>query len=111
MKHPSIASKCGDGWKDGPLPAGTYGWGGVVPHDSVLPGLKLSTEGGFLFADFCGDHVRVVGHDQPVSLHPNDVRKYNNSLMLPKLPHEERVPLVVPEQEGATSHAVIPPSK
>lgn len=63
-------------WKKGPLPAGTYNWGGVVP---------VGQEGGygFYFADFCGDHVKALEageHGESRVLKPEEVAYYDNSL-------------------------------
>lgn len=69
------------GWKQGPLPPGTWNWGGVVPRGEE--------PSGFYFADFCGDHVVVQdggGPGTPIPhrvLKPEDVAWYNNSLDLP----------------------------
>lgn len=60
-------------WKKGPLPENTYGWGGVVPV-----GMGQAA-GGFYFADFCGDHVRVVD-DSGSKLKPHEVEWYDNSI-------------------------------
>lgn len=59
-------------WKKGPLPADTYGWGGVVP-------LGLGT--GFMFADFQGDHVVVIPGENVLQAH--EIAMYDNSLELP----------------------------
>lgn len=61
-------------WKTGPLPADTYGWGGVVPVDMV-------ESGGFLFANFCGDTVEASLGSR--ILKPFEVAYYDNSLTLP----------------------------
>ncbi|WP_425618060.1 hypothetical protein NA78x_001753 [Anatilimnocola sp. NA78] len=63
---------CGCGWKRGPLPANTFGWGGVVPVD-----LKVD---GFFFADFAGDKVTLS--DGRV-LKAHEVAQWNNRLSLP----------------------------
>jgi hypothetical protein len=65
-------------WKKGPLPPDTYQWGGVVPKDMV-------GQSGFLFADFCGDHVMVYGDKGTLSrrVEAADVAFYDNSLELP----------------------------
>lgn len=60
------------GWKPGPLPGGTYHWGGVV---------KVGMSGGFYFADFCGDHVKVCPGGEVIL--PDQVAMYNNCLRLP----------------------------
>ena len=67
------------GWKPGPMPANTWGWGGVVVAGSN-PSL------GFFFADFKGDTVTAingsgVGKDRTLQAH--EVGFYNNSLTLP----------------------------
>lgn len=62
-------------WKKGPMPVGTYQWGGVVPV-----GEKLS--GCFFFADFCGDHVKVQDGTGRI-LQPHEVAWFNNSTELP----------------------------
>lgn len=73
-------------WKQGPLPPDTYNWGGVVPVGQ--PG----GFGGFFFADFHGDHVKMqtAKHQrdgsykyEEVRLEPHEVALYNNSLELP----------------------------
>lgn len=60
-------------WKKGPLPAGTWNWGGVVP---------VGETSGFYFADFCGDHVEVVPGGKV--LKPEEVALYDNGLELPE---------------------------
>ncbi len=64
-------------WKKGPLPANTWNWGGVVPTGAD-PSL------GFFFADFCGDHVKLMpaagGKDR---LEAGEVGWYDNCLELP----------------------------
>ena len=63
------------GWRKGPLPMGTYGWGGVVPTDH---------EGsGFFFADFCGDHVKVLRGHNWQRLLPDQVVMYCNDIAMP----------------------------
>ena len=62
-------------WKKGPLPKGTYGWGGVVPTD-------LNTAG-FFMADFCGDKVKIIGDGKDRVLSADEVRYYDNSIGLP----------------------------
>jgi hypothetical protein len=73
-------------WKRGPLPPGTYDWGGVVPVE--LDG-KPFAGGGFFFADFCGDHVRMVTDEGVTLLKPHEVAWYDNGLGLP--PPEAKV--------------------
>jgi hypothetical protein len=68
-------------WKRGPLPAGTWGWGGIVPHE--VDG-KPFGGGGFYFADFHGDHVVMLpGDPQERTLKPHEVAWYDNGLELP----------------------------
>jgi hypothetical protein len=61
-------------WKSGPLPPETWNWGGVVPTNQ-------GPDGGFFFADFCGDHVKMVETGR--ILQPDEVALYDNSLQLP----------------------------
>jgi hypothetical protein len=66
-------------WQVGPLPPDTYMWGAVVTKqmlESFPPG---KYNGGMLFADFCGDHVKCGGE----RIEAKDVGLYNNSLTLP----------------------------
>lgn len=66
------------GWKKGPLPAGTWQWGGVMVHgESTM---------GFHFADFKGDHVLLFDKNNR-RVEAWEVAFYNNSLTLP-LPKE-----------------------
>lgn len=60
-------------WKKGPMPAGTWNWGGVVPVGTGTYG--------FFFADFHGDHVILIPSGKRVE--PHEVAFYNNSLELP----------------------------
>jgi hypothetical protein len=60
-------------WRAGPMPMGTYWWGGIV-----LVGQSLD---GFYFADFQGDHCLIVPGGKRVEA--ADVAYYNNSLMPP----------------------------
>jgi hypothetical protein len=70
-------------WKRGPLPPGTYNWGGVVPAGE-------DTGYGFYFADFRGDHVVMLpGDPQERTLKPHEVAWYDNGLELP--PPEAKV--------------------
>lgn len=67
-------------WKPGPLPPNTWNWGGVVPVDEV--------GGGFYFADFCGDHVKLVSDGKTLPkegriLKAHEVALYDNSLEVP----------------------------
>lgn len=61
-------------WKKGPLPAGTYYWGGVV---KVGQGTT-----GFYFADFRGDHVTTPDGER---IEADEVAFYDNSLRLPEI--------------------------
>jgi hypothetical protein len=64
-------------WKRGPLPPGTYHWGGVI-----LVGEDTSL-GAFHFADFAGDHVKISSGRGPKRIvQPNEVAFYNNCLEL-----------------------------
>lgn len=68
-------------WKSGPLPKGTYGWGGVT-LESADP------KAGFQFADFCGDHVKLpYKNNERIEAH--DVGTYNNALTYPPIPGEK----------------------
>lgn len=60
-------------WKEGPLPPKTYHWGGVVTHEHKY--------WSFSFADFCGDHVKLVPSGKRLESH--EVRLYCNCLELP----------------------------
>jgi hypothetical protein len=62
-------------WKKGPLPAGTWNYGGVVP-------VGEDPADGFYFADFCGDHVKLCPSDKLLKAH--EVALYDNSLELPE---------------------------
>ena len=67
-------------WQKGPLPKGTFGWGGVVPVGESHVGH------GFYFADFKGDSVRAIGGaggHKDAELGPHDVAWFDNSLTLP----------------------------
>lgn len=61
-------------WQKGPLPAGTFGWGGVV---------KVGEGPGFRFADFKGDRVAVLGAQGGHLLQADEVAWFDNSLTLP----------------------------
>ena len=67
-------------WKKGPLPEDTFQWGGVVLFEEGKP-----AEGGFMFADFQGDHVIVTGDDGKMSkkVYAQEIAFYNNSLTYP----------------------------
>jgi hypothetical protein len=62
------------GWRKGPLPPGTWDWGGVVPHGEDMGR-------GFYFADFHGDHVKLVRDGR--RLEPHEIKWWNNALSLP----------------------------
>lgn len=62
------------GWRAGPMPSGTWNWGGVVPAGEDLGG-------GFYFADFHGDYVQLVPNGKRIDA--KDIAYYNNSLDLP----------------------------
>jgi hypothetical protein len=68
-------------WKRGPLPPGTYNWGGIVNTEAA----RL---GGFFFADFHGDHALVIGKAGRIDerVEAGDVLAYDNGLELPDLP-------------------------
>lgn len=61
----------GKNWKRGPLPLDTWGWGGITTETG---------DTGFYFADFCGDHVKLI--DGTV-VSADKVVMFNNSLELP----------------------------
>jgi hypothetical protein len=63
-------------WKKGPLPKGTFNWGGVM--------VKGTSATGFHFADFCGDHVKLpMSNNKRVEA--QDVAYYDNSLEVPQV--------------------------
>jgi hypothetical protein len=69
------------GWKQGPPPPNTWNWGGVVLH-------PVGKTGGFFFADFCGNYVKVFDGTDPIKgrrVEPYDVAWYNNCLDLPPI--------------------------
>lgn len=61
-------------WQKGPLPPGTYGWGGVVT--------KECESSGFYFADFRGDYVSL-SNEVSDDVRPDKVLYYDNSITLP----------------------------
>lgn len=72
-QHPEVCP----GWQKGPLPENTWGWGGVVPH-----GLGDNL-GGFCFADFHGDRVKVIGAKEGEEwLEAHEIKYFNNCLGL-----------------------------
>ena len=81
-------------WQKGPLPPATWCWGGVVP---------VGVEGGFHFADFCGDHAVTCPGGERVEA--RDVAWYDNSLM-PAPPGAGRFVLAGPGQPDAPSWIV-----
>ena len=66
----------GSGWKEGPLPPGTWNWGGVVTKE-----ITEQHSLGFFFAGFNGDHAVLAHNNQ--SVRAEDVVLYNNSIELP----------------------------
>ena len=62
-------------WKAGPMPPGTFNWGGVVIKGEA-------DKGGFHFADFRGDHV-VLPADNSRRVEAADVLLYCNSIPVP----------------------------
>lgn len=71
--------KLAKGWKEGPMPRDTWGWGGVVLK-------KYAEYDGFYFADFRGDHAVLVHLDGAGDerVEADDVAAYNNLLTLPR---------------------------
>jgi hypothetical protein len=65
-------------WKRGPLPHGTYNFGGVVTAEAA-------GSGGFYFADFRGDHAVIIGKAGRMDerAEAGDVLAYDNGLELP----------------------------
>jgi hypothetical protein len=64
-------------WKEGPLPAATWNWGGVVTAESQA--FK-----GFYFADFWGSYVKIHKPGGVIErVEAADVVLYDNSLELP----------------------------
>jgi hypothetical protein len=70
-------------WKRGPLPPGTYNWGGIINAESA-------GSGGFFFADFRGDHAVVIGRTGRLDerVEAGEILWYDNGLELP--PPESR---------------------
>ena len=82
MKHPKPASKGASKkgrWREGPLPANTYGWGGIVT--------KECPKGIFLYADFCGDYAMIYdsekGHLITRRVEACDILLWDNPLTEP----------------------------
>jgi hypothetical protein len=65
-------------WKKGPLPKGTYYWGGVILHDQP-------SNSGFFFAGFNDDHAVLpsVNGEPERKVLPHEIRLYDNSIQLP----------------------------
>lgn len=61
-------------WKQGPLPPNTWNYGGIVRAGE-------NPSGGFEFADFQGDHVKVLPNGEIIPA--EKVGWYDNSLELP----------------------------
>lgn len=76
------------GWQPGPLPPGTYCWGGVALY---------ANQPVFQFADFCGDHVKLIPSGKVVQ--PDEILWFNNDLDLPP-PWKQGEPCD-PRQSGA----------
>lgn len=60
-------------WKKGPLPAGTWNWGGVVR-------VGEDPKSGFNFASFEGDHAKL---EDKTILKADEIALYDNSLEMP----------------------------
>lgn len=71
------------GWKMGPLPAGTHQYGAVV-----LYGPDGKPEKGFHWADFRGDRVLIpdVGHYGVKEIKPKEVAFFTNPIVFPFIP-------------------------
>ena len=67
-------------WKAGPMPMGTWNWGGVVALHPEKHGMY---GGGFYFADFHGNHAMAIVGNKPIRLEAEEIAFYNNSLDLP----------------------------
>ena len=63
-------------WQRGPLPPNTYQYGAVVTVDTVK-------QGGFLYADFRGDHVITTVGNGNKRIEPHEVLWFDNSIELP----------------------------
>lgn len=86
-----------EGWHQGPLPANTYQFGGIV-----LKGLDPNR--GFHFADFRGDHVMVVTSSGDLKRHEaNEIGYWNNSITIPVI-LPRRLALGVSKEETANFH-------
>lgn len=70
-----MAKKLAEGWKEGPMPPNTWGWGGIVRKGE-------EDYNGFFFADFQGDHVTIFPGGDVVQA--DAIAAYNNCLTLPR---------------------------
>lgn len=71
-----MPKKLAKGWKKGPLPENTYGYGAIVTE-----GMGCEANG-MLFADFRGDRVFVNAQvSEPIMA--DKILLYNNTLALP----------------------------
>lgn len=69
--------ECCAEWKQGPLPPGTYNWGGVVRAGD-------DPTKGFYFADFLGDKVELwKPGGETERLAPHQVGWFNNCIGMP----------------------------
>lgn len=66
-------------WKKGPLPVGTFGWGGIVREDK-------DPAYGFEWASFGGDHVHIGTEDGEI-VEADKIAYYDNSIQLPVKRH------------------------
>ena len=66
-------------WRRGPLPLNTWHWGGVVVRDTP-PGY-------FHFANFCGDHAKLVPNDAVAE--PEDILWFDNGIEEPPTPGDK----------------------
>lgn len=82
MNDPKATETPCQHWNKGPLPPDTWGWGAVVLKGDNPQGIKPNYTG-FRFADFCGDHVKLVGLEYEPTAKPEDILAWNNSLTLP----------------------------
>lgn len=68
--------KLAPGWKKGPLPKDTYGYGAIVTVEMGF------TNEGMLFAYFRGDRV-FLNSDTETPILADEILLYNNTLELP----------------------------
>lgn len=66
-------------WTKGPLPPGTWNWGGVTK-------IGKEPKDGFYFADFCGDHVKIQSGKGEEILQPEEIGWFCNCLEVPLRP-------------------------